>query len=106
MKTKCFSVRLESLISISDKAFKAIDFNGNTDIIPKSQVFGIDQDISKSDAWYIASWILEKKSIIYSQKKERWFDETGKMQITYHFETHIPKKLNLNDIEHDDSLAR
>lgn len=42
MKTKCYSVRLASLVSISDKAYKATAFDGSTAIIPKSQEFGQD----------------------------------------------------------------
>ena len=37
MKTLCYSVRLESLVRISDKAFRATAFDGSTDIIPDSQ---------------------------------------------------------------------
>lgn len=48
MKTKCYSVRLKSLIRISDKAYKAESFDGSTDIIPASQIFGIDSDVKKA----------------------------------------------------------
>ena len=51
MRTLCFSVRLESLVRISDKAFKATAFDGSSDIIPASQVFGRDYEVQKSDAW-------------------------------------------------------
>lgn len=93
MKTKCYSVRLESLVSISDKAYRATSFDGSSDIIPKSQVFGMDYDVQKSAAYWIASWVLEKKDIQYSNKKEAWFDsDTGDMLPTYHIEHHIPTK--------------
>lgn len=72
-KTKCYSVRLESLSSISEKAYKATAFDGSTAIIPKSQVFGQDFEVQKSDAYWISSWILEQKELQYSDKKVRWF---------------------------------
>lgn len=63
------SVRLKSLVSISDKALKIEDFNGNIDIIPKSQFFGQDYEVLKSNAYWISEWILEQKKITYSNKK-------------------------------------
>jgi hypothetical protein len=91
MKTKCYSVRLQSLVSISDRAYKATAFDGSEAIIPKSQVFGQDYEVQKSDAWWIASWILEKKELQYSTKKEAWFDsETGNMLPTYTVRKHKP----------------
>jgi hypothetical protein len=92
MKTLCYSVRLESLVKISDKAFRATAFDGSTDIIPASQVMGRDYDIQKSDAWWISAWILEKKSIQYSGKKQAWFDENGHQLPTYTIERHTPEK--------------
>jgi len=95
MKTLCYSVRLESLISISDKAYKASSFDGKEAIIPKSQVFGQDYDVQKSDAYWISEWILKQKDLQYSSKKQAWFDkDTGKMLPTYKVEKHEPKKLN------------
>lgn len=44
MKTLCYSVRLESLVRISDKAFRASAFDGSTAVIPASQIFGVDAD--------------------------------------------------------------
>lgn len=92
MKTLCYSVRLESLVRISDKAFKATAFDGSSDIIPASQVFGMDYEVQKSDAYWISAWILEKKSIQYSCKKQAWFDENGHMMPTYTIEHHTPEK--------------
>lgn len=74
MKTKCYSVRLKSLDAISDKAYRAVAFDGSNDIIPASQVFGPDLEVSKSEAWWVSAWILEKKSIQYSTKKSAWFE--------------------------------
>lgn len=93
MRTLCYSVRLESLVRISDKAFRATAFDGSSDLIPASQVFGRDYEVMKSDAWWISAWILEKKSIQYSGKKQAWFDENGHMMPTYSIERHTPEKL-------------
>ena len=93
MRTLCYSVRLESLVRISDKAFKATAFDGTNDIIPASQVFGRDYEVMKSDAYWISAWILEKKSIQYSGKKQAGFVENGHQMPTYTIERHTPDKL-------------
>ena len=92
MKARCYSVRLKSLIPISDKAFRAEAFDGSTAILPKSQVFSPDLSVSKSDAWWISAWILEQKELQYSEKKEAWFDERRQMLPSYHIERHSPEK--------------
>lgn len=94
-KIKCFSVRLKSLTSISEKCYKATAFDGSTAFIPKSQVYGQDYDVQKSDAYWIASWFLEKDDVKLqcSFKKEAWFDkETGNRLPTYTIEKHVPDK--------------
>jgi hypothetical protein len=73
-KIKCYSVRLESLTSISEKAYKATAFNGSTAIIPKSMVFDYDYEVQKSCAVWIAAFILEKSDLQHSNKKVRWFE--------------------------------
>lgn len=75
-KIKCYSVRLESLTSISDKAYKAVAFDGSSAIIPKSMVFGEDHEVEKSDAYWIAAFILEKQecSLQFSYKKVKWIN--------------------------------
>lgn len=92
-KTLCYSVRLESLVRISPKAFKATAFDGSSDIIPASQVFGPDFEVQKSDAYWIAAWLLEKKDLQYSSKKQAWFDEDGHRLPDYHIERHEPAKV-------------
>lgn len=92
MKTLCYSVRLERLVQISDKAYKATTFDGSQDIIPASQVFGRDYDVTKSDAYWISAWILGKKSIQHSNKKQAWFDENRHQLPTFTVERHTPKK--------------
>ena len=106
MKTMCYSVRLESLTRISDKAYKAVAFDGSSDVIPASQVFGQDLDVQKSDAYWISAWILSKKSIQYSSKKQAWFDESGKMLPTYTIERHIPDKVEAKESNEIDDLKR
>lgn len=109
MKTKVISVRLQSLVSISDKACKATAFDGSSDIIPKSQVFGEDYDVEKSEAYWISEWILDKKNIQYSTKKIGWYNsETEKIQIPIKIivEHHIPIKINPINKEPDASLTR
>lgn len=109
MKTKCISIKLQSLVSISDKCFKATDFNGNEDLIPKSQVFGIVNSSSKSEAYWISEWILEKKNLTYSHKKIAWHDsETNKFQphVTISVEKHIPTKIEPIKSTPDAELTR
>lgn len=93
MKTKCYSVRLESLVRISDKAYKATAYDGSTDIIPASQVYGYDAEVQKSDAYWISAWILEKKNLQYSMKKEAWFDDEGHQLPTYSIHHHQPEHI-------------
>lgn len=89
----CYSVRLSSLTDISEKAMKATGFDGSEAILPKSQVFGQDYDVSKSEAYWISEWILKQKSLQYSAKKEAWFDSvTRKMLPTFKIEKHEPEK--------------
>lgn len=90
MRTLCYSVRLAGLDRISDKAYRATAFDGSSDIIPASQVFGRDFEVVSSDAWWVSAWILERKSIQYSRKKQAWFDEHGRRLPTY--EEHVPAK--------------
>lgn len=99
-------MRLESLTSISDKCLKATGFDGSEALIPKSQYFGQDYDVSKSEAHWISAWILSKKNLQYSGKKEAWFcSETGKQLPAYTFEKHVPKKVN-KEVEPDNDLKR
>ena len=106
MKSLCYSVRLESLTSISDKCLKATGFDGSEALIPKSQYFGQDYNVTKSDAHWISAWILSKKDLQYSGKKEAWFcTETGKQLPTYSFEKHVPKKV-YKEVEPDKNLIR
>lgn len=101
---KCYSVRLESLISISDKAYKAVAFDGSTAIIPKSQVMGMDYDVTKCESWWISCWILERKDIQYSTKKCAEFDDQGhRMPI---IERHTPPIISTKEDNSIESLKR
>ncbi|MFW5830756.1 MAG: hypothetical protein ACOCVA_00805 [Prolixibacteraceae bacterium] len=75
MKTKCYSVRLESLVSISDRAYKATAFNGSEAVIPKSQVYGQDYEVTKSEAYWISDFVLldPTRNLQFSNKKVKWF---------------------------------
>ena len=106
MRTLCYSVRLESLVRISDKAFKATSFDGSSDIIPASQVFGRDYEVMKSDAYWISAWILGKKNIQYSGNKQEWFDEHGNQLPTYTIERHTPEKREAKENNEIESLKR
>lgn len=82
MKVKCFSVRLESLVSISDKAFLARGWDGSEDIIPKSQYYGRDYSVTKTEAHWISAWILSKlENLQWSGKKEGLFDKDTGSQL-------------------------
>ena len=103
---KCISVRLQSLVSISDKCYKAVAFDGSEALIPKSQVYGQDWDVQKSEAYWISEWILSKINIQYSGKKWTIFSKEGKNIGQLSFEHHTPKKLNSETITHDKNLKR
>lgn len=94
MKSLCYSVRLSSLTVISDKCYKATAFDGSEALIPKSQVFGQDYSVQKSETYWISEWILKQKDLQYSGKKEAWFDSvTRKMMPTYKIEKHNPERV-------------
>lgn len=106
MKTLCYSVRLESLTRISDKAYNAVAFDGSSDVIPASQVFGTDFEVQKCDAYWISAWILSKKNLQYSSKKQAWFDENGNRLPTYTIERHVPDKIEAKESNEIDDLKR
>lgn len=107
MKTKCYSVRLESMRRISEKCFAARSFDGREALIPASQVFGEDLEVSKSEAWWISAWILEKKGLQYSRKKVAHFEsETRLMVPQVEIVRHVPEKIDLVPSNPDHELAR
>jgi hypothetical protein len=72
---KCYSVRLKSLVSISDLAYRATAFDGSKAVIPKSQVYGQDLEVTKSETYWIADFVLldPTRNLQYSDKKVKWF---------------------------------
>ena len=107
MRVKCFSVRLESMTPISSICWKAKSFDGSEALIPSSQIFGQDYEVNKSEAFWISEWILSKKDLQYSKKKEAWFDsDTGQMLPSYTVVKHVPKKVEPIVNEKDQSLLR
>lgn len=107
MRVKCYSVRLKSLTAISDKCYKAIGFDGSEALIPKSQYFGEDYDVLKANAHWISAWILDKKKLQYSAKKENFFDnKTGRMLPKILIEKHVPKKKEISKVEPHNDLKR
>lgn len=106
MKTLYYSVKLKSLERISAKAFKAICFDGSSAIIPASQIKGPDFEVEKTEAYWISAWILEKKNIQYSARKQAWFDKDGRRLPLYTIKKHTPRKLT--PLEHNiiNSLKR
>jgi hypothetical protein len=77
-KVKCYSVRLQSIVSISEKAYKITAFDGSNAVIPKSAYFGQDYEVQKSDAYWIAAFALQDKNVQYSTKKVFWFERDYK----------------------------
>ena len=109
MKTKVLSVRLQSLVSVSDRAYKATAFDGSTAILPKSQVFGQDYDVQKSYAYWIAEWILQQKELQYSDRKVAWFNHESRRlepNIIIIVEKHIPEKITNINIKQIKELQR
>lgn len=103
---KCYSVRLKSLEPITDKAFKAVAFDGSEAILPASQVMGPDFGVDKSDAYWISAWILGKKELQYSSKKVAWFNESGKMVPNYVVMTHKPERVEPINVDTIKELER
>lgn len=100
-------MRIKELTRITPMAYKAVCFDGSQDIIPAKQVFGIDFDVEKSDAYWISAWILEKKNLQYSTKKVAWFDsETMKMLPKITIKKHIPEEKQSVDGNEIESLRR
>lgn len=103
---KCYSIRLQGLIRISEKCYRAIAFDGSEALIPKSQVFGPDYGVQKSEAYWITEWILDRVDIQHSRKKWTTFTKSGENigQIT--IEHHIPEVLDPTTIKHNEALKR
>lgn len=93
-KTKVISVRLKSLTDFSPKCYKATAWDGSSDLIPKSQVFGQDYEVQKSEAYWIAEWILKDRKLQHTTKKTGWYNpSTSRVEPEFDFtvEKHIPE---------------
>lgn len=102
MRTLCYSVRVAFIVRISEKAYKVTSFDGSTDFIPVSCFFGVDNDVKKSDAYWIAAWILPKKKIQWTSKKKAWINEYGEILPFIKVERHTPERIEVvksNNIE-------
>lgn len=107
MKTKCYSVRLESMMRISAKCYSARSFDGSEALIPASQVYGQDYEVNKSEAWWITAWILEKKDLQYSTKKEaHFYTDTGKRAPDVEIVVHVPERIEAKATTPDHELVR
>lgn len=106
MRTKCYSVRLQSLTQITPNCYKAVAFDGSEDLIPASQVFGQDWDVNKSEAYWISAWILERKNIQYSTKKEAWFGDNGQMLPKITYQHHVPERKEAIKIKASENLTK
>ncbi|MNQ60137.1 hypothetical protein D3C85_744070 [compost metagenome] len=107
MKSLCYSVRLLSLTTISDKCYLATAFDGSEALIPKSQVFGQDYSVKKSEAYWISEWILRQKDIQYSSKKEAYFDSVTRKEVpNYTITKHNPEKINPLSVNNIEDLKR
>ncbi|MFA6831310.1 MAG: hypothetical protein WCR36_03440 [Bacteroidaceae bacterium] len=86
----CYSVVFKELYSISPKACKAVCFDGSSDILPISTIYGPDISRPSKNAWWVADWILRKKNLTYSQKIECFFQD-GRMIEEEEIILHSPK---------------
>jgi len=98
-KIKVISVRLKSLVEITEKCYKAEDWEGNFALIPKSQVFARDYDVQKSEAWWISEWFAKKEDfkLVISFKKKGWYNINKKIiepNYTIEIKHNIPEKIN------------
>lgn len=66
---KAFLIQFLSLKSISDKACKITDIDGNITVIPKSQIL----EQTKKDCW-ITEWFLKTSTINYLSNESKYFN--------------------------------
>ena len=102
--TKCFCIKAKSIVDISAKCLKVSDYNGNEELIPKSQVYGFSDGGNTQSIW-IAAWLVEKRSLNYSTKKEGWFDASGNNYCSV-TEKIIPEEVMPSEVEEITELLR
>lgn len=111
-KTKCYLVRLSEFRRISPKCFKAVDFSGHEELIPASQFFGYGDNEKAGESVYLSAWILERKTLQYSEKTPVYLTDDGQNECNVDADAvvyvkHIPKKLEPEiGVEADASLTR
>ncbi|MFA6677779.1 MAG: hypothetical protein WCS34_09385 [Bacteroidales bacterium] len=105
-KILCYSVRLKTLTEISPKASKAIGYDGSSAIIPNSQIFGRNNNVNKSQAYWISAWILDKKELTYSHKVKAYFNSNGKRLPNITITEYSPKKVTIDNIDLPEDLLR
>lgn len=107
MRVVCHRVRLKELISISDKCYKAVCFDGKSDLIPKSQVYEIELTSKDILEVWLPEWILHQKKLQYSPTHKREYDKgTGKQIPKVEIIKNIPQKITNLKQEPDNELIR
>lgn len=104
---KCYLVKLREFEQITPKCYKAVDFSGNEDLIPASQVCGIMQGKAGADV-YLSAWILERKNLVYSDKNPVFIEPgEGPDEDVVIITRHVPLYLvPETGVEADASLVR
>lgn len=102
---RCYLVRLKELVSISDKAFKAVAHDGTTAILPKSQV--IMPSLQHENGYWISCWIMDQKELQHSKKTVAWVNP-GTFKVKYEVitEHHVPVTIAPTNNNPDESLIR
>lgn len=110
-RVKCYLVKLAELRAISPKAYLAVCFDDREVVIPRSQVFGVDLSSTKSDAYWIAAWIVEKHGLQHSQKNFGWYDRSKPVRSVRcgtfkRIERIVPKRVEPVEVSADPELLR
>ena len=62
-KVLCYSVKIKRIEKITHKSYKIFSFNGMVDILPASQIYGIDTETKGLSYWVSADEVLRLKQI-------------------------------------------
>lgn len=76
MRKLCVKIKLSEIKSISEKAVRAKDYNGNSDVLPKSQIYYIG-----GNTYWVADFIARQKPFPYKYKSKAWVDFTTGREI-------------------------
>ena len=103
-QVKCYLVKFKDLISISEKAFKAVAYDGSECILPKSQVV---RPGSNDNDWYVSCWIMDQKEIQHSKQKVFMVNsETMQIRPFVVIETHVPEQISVIKTEANADLVK